>query len=393
MTLRNLSLNLDDAIYQAVLGRAQREGKTVEQVLADLVTTYAQGGSGGQLTSYTVQRGDTLGKIARSFYGDATQYPLIQRANNLSDPGHIWIGQVLVIPPLATPTPAPVPAPAPVPVPAPAPVPPPPTPPAPAPSPPSVPIPAPPTPAPAPAPMPAPTPPQPPAPAPAPTIDPSAPIPGVEYNKTLSISGPPADRPADKHADLNLSLRGFSPTAGRLSLIDMNGPTDNRAPQLADLFKDKRTGILTGVYSAHNWNWEPLPSPGKRGGPITDYEVTVAGFEVEPGETIHVPGANYDIGEGNQVLVLYADPNRITLKYTREDSVVTGYTIHVDGVAVEPRLLALYNQANAAGRRNLPALRAGQAFGRARGVEIQASIRDTGKFMDPRVRKDWWRGR
>lgn len=215
----------------------------------------------------------------------------------------------------------------------------------------------------------------------------------MEYTKTLSISGPPADRPADKHADLNLALRGFSPTAGKLSLIDMNGPTDNRSPQLADLFKDKRTGILTSVYSVNNWNWEPQPSPGKRGGPITDFEVTLTGFEVEPGETIHVPGANYDIGEGNQVLVLYADANRITLKYTREDSVVIGYTVHVEGICVEPRLLDLYNRMNAAGRRQLPALRAGQPFGRARGVEIQATIRDTGKFMDPRVRKDWWRGR
>ena len=38
----------------------------------------------------------------------------------------------------------------------------------------------------------------------------------------------------------------------------------------------------------------------------------------------------------------------------------------------------------------LPALRAEQAFGRARGDEIMVSIRDTGSFMDPRSRKDWW---
>jgi hypothetical protein len=173
----------------------------------------------------------------------------------------------------------------------------------------------------------------------------------------------------------------------------MSGATDHRAPQLADLFADKRTGVLTSVYSVNQWNWEPQPSPGKRGGPITDFEVTLAGYEVEPGETIHVPSANYDIGQGYQVLVLYADSNRITLKYTGEDSVVNGYAIQVEGICVEPRLLALYNQLNAAGRKQLPALRANQPFGRARGVEIQVAIRDTGKFMDPRVRKDWWRGR
>lgn len=391
MTLRNFNLNLDDATYQAVLARAQREGKTLEQLVAELIATYAQGGSSGPITTYTVQRGDTLSRIARTVYGDAYQYPLIQKANNLSDPGQIWVGQVLVIPPRAAPAPTPAPTPtpptppappSPAPAPAPAPVSPPPPPP-PAPVPPSPP---------APAPAPAPPPPAP-APAPAPVVDPCAPIPNVNYNSTLPIVGPPADRPADKHADLNLALRGFSPTAGRLSLIDMAGATDSRAPQLADLFNDKRTGVLTSVYSVNQWNWEPLPSPGKRSGPITDFEVTLAGFEVEPGEIIHVPGAGYDIGQGNQVLVLYADPNRITLKYTGEDSVVNGYAIHVEGICVEPRLLDLYNRMNAAGRRQLPALRAGQPFGRARGVEIQVTIRDTGKFMDPRVRKDWWRGR
>lgn len=379
MTQRNFNLNLDDATYQAVVSRVQQEGKTLEQLLTELITTYARGGAPSQMTSYTVQSGDTLGKIARTIYGDATKYPLIQQANNLSTP-NIWVGQVLVIPALTAPvtTPAPTPpAPAPAPTPPPAPVP------APAP-----PAPTPPTPPPAPAPAPTP-----PTPAPTPTVDPCAPISGVEYSKTLSIAGSPADRPANQHADLNLELRGFAPAAGKLSLIDMNGPTDNRAPQLAGLFADKRIPALSNVYRVHQWNWAAPPNPGQRGGPITDFEVSLVGCETEIGETIHVPSAGYDIGEGNQVLVLYADSNRITLKYTREDSVVSGYAVHVEGVCVEPRLLNLYNQMNASGRRQLPALRPGQAFGRARGYEIQVAIRDTGKFMDPRVRKDWWRGR
>jgi len=39
------------------------------------------------------------------------------------------------------------------------------------------------------------------------------------------------------------------------------------------------------------------------------------------------------------------------------------------------------------------AIRDEAAFGRAIDTEIQVAIRDTGRFMDPRVRKDWWRGR
>ena len=108
---------------------------------------------------------------------------------------------------------------------------------------------------------------------------------------------------------------------------------------------------------------------------------------------IRVPTSGYNIGDGYQVLVLYASTDRITLKYIREDNVVSGYTLHVEGICVEPGLLALYESLNAAGRQRLPALRGGQAFGRAHDMEVGVAIRDHGTFMDPRSRKDWWRGR
>ncbi len=51
---------------------------------------------------YTVQKGDSLSKIAKKFYGDAMKYPVIFEANRplLSDPDKIYPGQVLRIPPL-----------------------------------------------------------------------------------------------------------------------------------------------------------------------------------------------------------------------------------------------------------------------------------------------------
>jgi hypothetical protein len=123
---------------------------------------------------------------------------------------------------------------------------------------------------------------------------------------------------------------------------------------------------------------------------LTKYEVTLLGMTTQPGEIIRVPDAGYSIGEGMQVLVLYATTERITLKYTREDNVVDGYTLHIEGVCVEPQLRALYQQMNANGRRQLPSLPAGQPFGRARDREIRISVRDKGTFMDPRSAKDWW---
>lgn len=51
--------------------------------------------------TYTVQSGDTLSHIAKRFYGNANQYMKIFNANKdqLKDPDHIKIGQVLKVPP------------------------------------------------------------------------------------------------------------------------------------------------------------------------------------------------------------------------------------------------------------------------------------------------------
>ncbi len=206
---------------------------------------------------------------------------------------------------------------------------------------------------------------------------------------TLAVLSGPIDRPADKQADLNLSLRGFSPIKAQLGLVDYTGNTDGGAPQLAGLFSDNRTPTFVNTYQVYDWDW----GCNCRGAVITDPEVTLVGLATVPGETIHLPGAGLEIGMGFQAFVLYADGDRIVFKYTRKDSVADGYTLHVEGLALDPSLLSLYQRLDQAGRGDLPALRAGQAFGRARGNQVRVAIRDTGTFMDPRSRKDWWRGR
>ena len=49
---------------------------------------------------HTVASGDTLGKIAKQYYGNAMKYPVIFEANKpmLTDPDKIYPGQVLRIP-------------------------------------------------------------------------------------------------------------------------------------------------------------------------------------------------------------------------------------------------------------------------------------------------------
>lgn len=216
-------------------------------------------------------------------------------------------------------------------------------------------------------------------------IDPCTPISGFSY-QLLSTAGAVTDRPAAEHADLNVELRGWSVTGGELGLIEIEGPTDSAAPQLHTLFEDGRVPIFATNYRVNDWNWD-TNSPG---GPITTSEVTLSGMTTAPGEIIDLPDSGYDIGNGADARVLFADDDSITLKYTRDDNVVYGYTVHIVGICVEPTLRAAYESCNDAGRADLPAIVGGDPIGRARSTEIKVSIRDTGAFMDPRTRKDWW---
>ncbi len=126
---------------------------------------------------------------------------------------------------------------------------------------------------------------------------------------------------------------------------------------------------------------------------MNDWTATLIGIETTPNEGIHTPDAETDIGLGHVALVLYADAQRLTLKFTREDSVAHGYTLHIEGIVVDANLLALYRLSNRSGRSDLPALRPFQVIGLALAGEIKIAIRDSGAFLDPRSRKDWWRGK
>lgn len=107
-------------------------------------------------------------------------------------------------------------------------------------------------------------------------------------------------------------------------------------------------------------------------------------------------------GQEFEALVLFADRDSLLLKYTREDSVApNGYALHLDGLSVDPSLLALYQAldqgpryAYCGGQRNcsyeLVGLRAGDPIGRAQGAEVIVATVDSGAFVDPRSCNDWW---
>lgn len=219
--------------------------------------------------------------------------------------------------------------------------------------------------------------------------------PPIEYDAvTVDNSGScRADgRPAAIHGDLNLALRGYEVADAPLALVDYNGATDADAPQLPGLFADGRLPTFAAAYQIYDWDWGCGPD-GCRGPLLSTWPATLLALTGEPGETVTIPrrGPRID-GENHKALVLYAEATRITLAYTRHDSAACGYIVHLEDLAVEPSLVAFYNELNAAGRGQLPGLDNDEPLGALLSTQIKVAIRDTGQFMDPRARKDWWQG-
>jgi nucleoid-associated protein YgaU len=78
-----------------------------QEVIADITVSASEGrtmgagvGSTGQAQTYTVKAGDSLSKISKAVYGNASDYMKIFEANRdvLSDPNKISPGQNLRIP-------------------------------------------------------------------------------------------------------------------------------------------------------------------------------------------------------------------------------------------------------------------------------------------------------
>ena len=209
---------------------------------------------------------------------------------------------------------------------------------------------------------------------------------GATYGTLVTVGPPPVDPPAAAHPDINVKMRGWAPAGGALALVDYGGDTDVLAPRLFSVFPDDHVPAFVQNHAVHDWDWANMVP----GGPIAAWEVTMISFASTPGEVLELPRSGYDIGQGFGARVLFVDEDSMTLKYTGEDDVVYGYTIHLVGICPEPSLRALYDATNAAGRTELPALAGDQPLGRARTGSFQIAIRDTGAFMDPRSQKDWW---
>jgi hypothetical protein len=212
-------------------------------------------------------------------------------------------------------------------------------------------------------------------------------LPQKQYG-SLPVYGPPHSGDPATDPDFNLAYRGWAPAKAAKQLVVLGPVYDRKAPQLPGLFADRRTARISATYQRYRWD----PACNCRKDTHSTWEATVLGLAVKPGETIFTPDTTYDIGGGYAYQVLFAHATGITVYIGRDDD-FHGYVAHIEGVCVDPDLLRQYRKLHAAGRQELPALRAHEAFGRAVGPEIQVALRDTGHFLDPRSRNDWWQGR
>lgn len=212
-------------------------------------------------------------------------------------------------------------------------------------------------------------------------------------------------RPAYNHADKNIELRGYvantDPNLQR-ELVDYDSGDPTQPPQFATLFNPYQVPAFAEFYQVYGWAWDDSPDPGTRTSPITVPPTTAVSFILPPGKTLHTPVSGYDIGDGQEAIVLFADADTITLHYSREDTAAVGYTLHIDHICTDPNLLALYNTLDypdsprydyPAANYNLPTLVAGQPFGTTRSQNIVVAIVDTGAFQDPRSCNEWWQSR
>jgi hypothetical protein len=212
-------------------------------------------------------------------------------------------------------------------------------------------------------------------------------IPNTNYT-SLGVFDPMTADPAT-NPDINLGYRGYALVNAPLQLVTYDGKApDTKAPQFPGMFGDNRTPVFTHTYQRYRWDADcncPVDT-------YSPWPTTVLGMDVAPGETIYTPDSGYDISGGYEYMVMYAGPNDITLHIGIEDD-TSGYVVHIDGVCTDPDLLALFQQLQATGRSQLPVLKGHQPFGKALGAEIQVAVRDSGHFLDPRSRNDWWQGR
>lgn len=196
----------------------------------------------------------------------------------------------------------------------------------------------------------------------------------------IPIEGDRESRPAAEHGDLNLKLREPEPIEVELNLVEIPGSgIDPNAPQFSKVFEPN----FVRAYTIHDWDW----GCNCKGKLLREDNLVLAGVKTTAGQPVFIPPTGRDIYDGKYyAVVLYADEDSLTFLYARAGSVVKGYTVHYLGFKTDPNLVKLFRESKG---NELPGLSPDTPVGTATD-ELIVAIRDNGKFLDARSKKDWW---
>ena len=82
-----------------VANRVWDQIKKVDPTYSDLEHEIAT--SGGDEQPYTIKSGDTLSAVSQLFYGSASKYPEIAKANGIADANNVRVGATINLPVLS----------------------------------------------------------------------------------------------------------------------------------------------------------------------------------------------------------------------------------------------------------------------------------------------------
>jgi hypothetical protein len=191
-----------------------------------------------------------------------------------------------------------------------------------------------------------------------------------------------ATRDASLHGDISLKLRDPEPNAGvELNLQHVDSHISANPPQFKEIFQEPE---FLETYTVHHWDGPTYRKMGLLEG------VQAVTIKTTPGQPIYIPKRGPDIYKDDQdtfhALLLYASEDSLTFIYARQPTVEDVYTVHYVGLQTDPNLLELYQKS---GERELPGLTLDTPVGLATD-RLMIAIRDKGKYMDVRSKKDWW---
>ncbi len=199
--------------------------------------------------------------------------------------------------------------------------------------------------------------------------------------------------PYEENPELNLRLRGWGEVNESTDLQSRHGNNYGLDPIMPPQYSSLYNGPVPQIaktYVVYAWDFVNKKSLAPEVS-TPNFKVHMIGLSATNGQALYGLKAGKTIDGTNVFLVLYATKNEIVFTHSDEDNIEDGYLYYFEDICVDPNLLTEYKNDSSEERRgHLPVIKTGQIFGYAANTDPKTSVRDTGSFVDPRAKEDWW---